>query len=94
MTRQNIPQSVQRDSTSLQNIPDNTLRSVSRITNQNNTLPDKLQDIQKNINCQENCQQIIADNDTLHETFKDVHTKFNSHPYITPPDTPSEDTSP
>ncbi|CAG8709933.1 5173_t:CDS:2, partial [Racocetra fulgida] len=96
MTRQNIPQSVQRDSTSLQNIPENTLRSVSRITNQNNTPPDKLQDIQKNINCQENYQQIIAgdDTDTLHETFKDVHTKFNSHPYITPPDTPSEDTSP
>ncbi|RIB09890.1 hypothetical protein C2G38_2107463 [Gigaspora rosea] len=98
MTRQNISQSVQRDTTSLQNISVstvNTLRSVSRTINQNNTLPDRLQDIPKNITSrQENCQQIIADDDTLRETFKDVQTKFNSHPYITPPDTPSEDTSP
>ncbi|KAF0468904.1 hypothetical protein F8M41_025724 [Gigaspora margarita] len=95
MTRQNISQSVQRDTTTLQNISVNTPRSVSRIINQNNTLPDRLQDIQKNItSCQENCQQIIMDDDTLRETFIDVQTKFNSHPYITPPDTPSEDMSP
>ncbi|CAG8554958.1 6031_t:CDS:1, partial [Dentiscutata heterogama] len=76
MTRQNISQSVQRDTTSLQNISVNTQRSVSRIINQNNTLsPDRLQDIQINItNRQENCQQIIADDDALRETFKDVQT--------------------